>query len=220
MKKIVFLTSTLSLLLLTAPVQALYQPGQNQPTIAPGTARIMQGGQGEASSDQGSTNEVQTDEQTPSSPSADQVKERVRERVENAQEQAAQNRQQARERLAEIHARRLQRRFNFYYQRLTKLAEKLQTRLNQLELNPEVEQQVQEKLNQAFAYLETAQAQAETSVELFESIDPDQYQAQRQIALQARDQAMTARNNFRSALVELKEAVKLALQNADQPTIN
>lgn len=138
----------------------------------------------------------------------DRAPEQAQEQVQNALQQ----RTQARERVAAMHAMRLQRRFDFYYQRLTKITEKIETRL-QLLVDQGVDvTSAQAGLNNAMMLLEEAMEKSNEAIAKFESIDPEDYQAQRAIALQARDEAQAARQAFQQALTELRQAVRLAMQ--------
>ena len=120
--------------------------------------------------------------------------------------------QQASSKIAANHAQRLQTRFEFYYQRLQQIAEKIQARLQTMANNGLETTAAQAKLQTALQLLEQAKIKGDEAIKQFEAIDPTQYQAQRQMALQAGETAQAARNQFRTARQTMLEAVQIAMQ--------
>lgn len=131
--------------------------------------------------------------------------------TEQSQEQAQDKMQQNRNNIAAVHAFRLEKRFTFYYQRLTKIAEKIETRL-QLLADEDIDvTSAQQSLANTLLLLEQAMEQSNIAIANFKSIDPTQYQTQRQLALQARDEAIKARQLFNQALIEMQQVVQEAI---------
>ena len=120
--------------------------------------------------------------------------------------------QPASNKIAANHAQRLQTRFEFYYQRLQQISEKIQARLQTMATNGLNVTAAQTKLQTAIQLLKQAKNNGAEAVEQFEAIDPTQYQAQRQMALQAGEAAQTAHNQFRTARQVMLEAVQIAIQ--------
>lgn len=199
MKKIVLTSLLLSLSLLVAsPVLALYQPEQGQRGQDQGRRETSPSPENEAP-DQNKRFSI-TQEQKPNLNQSTGSAQRVKERVQ--------------QHLVQVHATRLRRRFSFYYQRLSSLGEKLQERINLAQTEGLKTQLAQEKLNLAFTHLEAAKLKADGAVDQFETIDPNQYQLQRRLALQARDLAQDARSEFKLAKDAMIESVR-ALANQD-----
>ncbi len=137
--------------------------------------------------------------------------------TEAADEQAAQNNSQqqqvqARQRILTVHTERLQRRFSFYDERLTAIGEKLQIRLQEMAADGIEVDEAQATLQRAFEALDAAGQNTETAIQAFEEIDPEQYQAQRQMALAARDVALEAHNQYQQALQLMIQAAQTAAQ--------
>jgi tetratricopeptide (TPR) repeat protein len=119
----------------------------------------------------------------------------------------------ARERILATHTNRLRQRYQVYYQRLTNLGEKLEQRLNLLEQERQIDiSAAREQLDEALIKLEQARTQGEEAIKNFEEIDPEQYQSQRQLALQARDLALQATQQFRETLQLMLNAVRSAME--------
>ena len=129
-------------------------------------------------------------------------------------------REQAQNRVAQVHAQRVQRRFDFYNQRLTAIGDKLQNRFRALEAQGYDLSAAQEQLEQALERVELGITQARDATTQLNEVDPQQYQAQRQLALEAREQILQARISFQEAVQLFKEAVAQAIEttttNLDQ----
>lgn len=124
---------------------------------------------------------------------------------ENIQEK----RQEVRAHVAEVHAKRLEKRFEVYGKRLESIIERLQARIDILQTNGKDTTAAQAKLDEAESALTQAKTKANSAVSTFESVDPDQYEAQRSLALQAADIAKEAREDFQEVQSLLKEVVAL-----------
>ncbi len=135
----------------------------------------------------------------------------IRVQEQTTTQEAVQQQIKAQERVAAVHALRLQRRFEFYYQRLSDIGDKLATRLQTLANEGRDVTAAQANLTNALMLLEEAKEQADASIAKFNSIDPEQYQAQRHLALQARDEAQLARLSFQQVLTQLRQTVQLAM---------
>lgn len=135
----------------------------------------------------------------------------IRVQEQTTTQEAVQQQIKAQERVAAVHALRLQRRFEFYYQRLSDIGDKLATRLQTLANEGKDVTAAQANLTNALMLLEEAKEQADASIAKFNSIDPEQYQAQRHLALQARDEAQLARLSFQQVLTQLRQTVQLAM---------
>ncbi|KUK79593.1 MAG: hypothetical protein XD95_0277 [Microgenomates bacterium 39_7] len=120
-------------------------------------------------------------------------------------------REQTQNQVAQLHARRVQKRFKFYNQRLSTIGEKLQNRFRVLEAQGYNLSAAQEQLEQALQKVELGVIQAEEATNQLNEINPEQYQAQRQMALEARDQIEQARISFQQALQLFKDAVQQAI---------
>lgn len=130
---------------------------------------------------------------------AGELKERIQEK-----------RQEVRAKVAEVHANRLEKRFSFYYRRLSGLATKIENRLGIMAGNGKDVAAAQAKVDEAQVKLEEAKAAGDEAIAQFRAIDPDKYEAQRALALQARDMANEARSAFKAVWQLLKDAVALA----------
>ncbi len=143
--------------------------------------------------------------------------ERIEERKEKREEvkatitERAQNRQEHRSEVAKQHAENLQKRFENHYTRLSNIASRIQTRLNTLEEKGEDVSTAQAKLDTANALLQQAQTLGDEAVKGFETIDPQKYEEQRELALAARDKAGKARQAYVDAMQSMKDAL-LALK--------
>lgn len=109
------------------------------------------------------------------------------------------------------HAERLRYRFlEVYAARFNTIIEKIRNRLVIMQEEGKDVAAAQAKLANAQVQLETAQKTTQAAINQFEAIDADNYEAQRELALQARDTAQQAREEFRSVLNLIKETVQLA----------
>ncbi len=132
-------------------------------------------------------------------------KEKFLEKKENLKEKL----QQKRSDVAARHGERLSRRFAVYTKRLTSLADKIEARMTKLFNKGKDTSSVSAKLSEARSAIANAQSYGDQAVAKFNSIDPDTYDTQREIALAAKDLANQARNQYKQALFFLKEAVML-----------
>ncbi len=139
----------------------------------------------------------------------DTFKQERTESRENFKEKVQETRQNFRDSISEKHADRLEKRFQAYYLRLSQLIEKLQARMNELKADGKDVTAAQTKLDEAKTSLQKAKELADQSVEGFNTINPEEYQAQRTQALKSRDLANQARQQFKLVLTQLKEVIRL-----------
>lgn len=141
------------------------------------------------------------------------VKDRIselKESFKNERDSRISERQGKRDERAEKHASRLSERFTNYYERLTTIIDKVQTRLTNMAADGKDVTASQSKLNDARTKLESAKTLSAEAINLFNSITADNYEAQKTIALSARDKANEARKAFLEVHSLIKEAVRLA----------
>lgn len=139
------------------------------------------------------------------------IQEQRQQRLEAIQQQAREKRSA----IADKFAERLRKRFANYYNRLTNLANKIQAKIDLMEEEGKPVTEAQSHLNQALRYLESAKNLGDQSVDGFAGISEEEYETNRDLALNARDQAKTARETFKLALESMKSAVA-ALREANQ----
>ena len=137
-----------------------------------------------------------------------EVREEIRENREEVRELRQENRQEVRSVVAENHANRLERRFKFYYDRLSGIASRIQTRLDTLKSNGKDTTTALAKLTEAKTKLESAKTLGAQSVAAFRAIDPANFEEQKTEAKAARDLANQARAAFKDALALLKAVLK------------
>lgn len=118
------------------------------------------------------------------------------------------NRQEVRSVVAENHANRLALRFNYYYERLSGIALRLETRLTTLAGEGKDTSSARQKLSEAKTKLESAKSLGDQAIAAFRAIDPTKFAEQKDQALAARDLAMRARTAFRESLGLLKSVLK------------
>jgi len=152
-----------------------------------------------------------------------ELREKRQEQIENRVE----NRQEQRNKVAENHANRLERRFKFYFERMSKIIDKFQQRLEYLKEQEKDVTKVQTKLDAAKAKLNEAQAKGEEAVTAFRMIDPTKWSEQKTQIMAARDLATAARTLYleakellKTALAELKTISKPALPAASAAVNN
>jgi hypothetical protein len=121
------------------------------------------------------------------------------------QAQIQEKRTEVRAKVSEVHGRRLKHNFGVYYQRLSKIIDRLQERLTVLSGQGKDTAAVEEKLTDAETMLTAANAKAETAVTAFLS---EPAQDQRASALAARDVAKEARAEFMAVLQLLKQVLQ------------
>lgn len=137
-----------------------------------------------------------------------EIRNEIQENREEVRELRQENRQEVRSVVAENHANRLERRFKFYYDRLSGIAARLQTRLDTLESNGKDITAALSKLTEAKTKLESAKTLGAQSVAAFRAIDPAKFEEQKTQAKAARDLANQARVAFKDALALLKAVLK------------
>lgn len=208
MKKISFFIMICLLFALTSPALAVEAPGQVR-TTRPETAQAEDVIQ-EQTQDAG-----QEQRTVPLPEEADDQARIQIQQIDDPDSQSTEHRIQAQQQVTAIHANRLQRRFNFYYQRLTKIADKIEARFDLLEAEGVDMTEARAGFSNAMLLLEEAREKANNAVARFEAIDPEEYQAQRQIALTARDEALQARDQFQQVVSEMIAAVQSAMGQAE-----
>lgn len=129
--------------------------------------------------------------------------------IENV-EVRQENRQERRDDFAQRHATRLSNRFGFYYDRLSTIMSKIETRFANLSEDGKDMSAAQAKLAEAKTALSSAKSYSDQAIAGFEAIVPAEYESQRTQALAARDLANNAREQFKLAVSLMKEAVQLA----------
>lgn len=126
--------------------------------------------------------------------------------------------QEIRSKVADNHANRLERRFKFYYERLSKIIVKFQTRIDYLKGKGKDTTAVQTKLDAAKVKLESAKVKGEAAVAAFRKIEPGKWEEQKPAMLAAKDLAEEARGLFKDAFKLLKDALK-ELKNISKPAL-
>ncbi len=145
-----------------------------------------------------------------------EAQDKVQERADTTQDRT-QKSQEAREAktaerrgdLAQVHAERLQRRFGFYYERLSGLIQKLESRLATMAQDGADVAAAQSKLGEAIASLEEAKILTDQAIAAFLEIDLETETAREQ-AQAAKELAQEARELYREAVSLIKEALRLA----------
>ena len=107
------------------------------------------------------------------------------------------------------HRARLNLRYRFYYQRLSRLADKLDQIISGFEQAGYDLEEARQQLGAARTTLEQANAAGNEAVNEFSQIDTDNYQQQRQLALAARDVALESRKLYQETLDLLKETAQI-----------
>jgi hypothetical protein len=137
-----------------------------------------------------------------------EIRDAVKSNREEIKEIRVENRQEVRSMVAENHANRLERRFRYYYQRLSGIATRIQQRLETQKSEGKDTTAALTKLQEAKSKLESAKSLSEQAVAAFRSIDPARFEEQKTQALGARDLANQARVTFKDALALLKTVLK------------
>lgn len=137
-------------------------------------------------------------------------REQFKENLNEKKEMFAEKQQEVRENVARRHSARLSRRFGFYYEKFSKLIAKVTKRFEKLSSEGKDMTAPLAKLAEAKTVLEEAKVLADKAVSGFDAINAEEYQAQRDQALAARDFAQSAREKFKSVLALIRESVKLA----------
>ncbi len=127
-------------------------------------------------------------------------------------------RQENRSKVAENHANRLERRFGFYYDRLSKIIVRFEARLVILDNAGKNTADSKAKLALAKTKLEAAKVAGQEAVVQFRAIDPAKFSEQKTEAFAARDLAVSARKLFQESHQLLKDALK-SLKTISKPAL-
>lgn len=153
----------------------------------------------------------------PDRPAQVEIQEIRQDRMEDRQE-AKDKMQETRSTVAENHANRLERRFAFYYARLSNIIMRFEKRLDILKADGKDIATVSAKLTEVKAKLESAKAKGVEAVAAFKAIDPARFSEQKTEALAARDLANSARKLFMETHTLLKDALK-SLKAISKPAL-
>lgn len=129
-----------------------------------------------------------------------------------------QERQEFRSQVAENHANRLERRFKFYFDRMTSIIARFQARLDTLKTAGKDVSAIQTKLDGVKAKLAEAKTKGESAVSAFRSIDPSKLSEQKLEIKAARDLAEAARALFKEVHALLKDVLK-SLKAISKPAL-
>lgn len=127
-------------------------------------------------------------------------------------------RQQIRSQVAENHANRLTRRFQFYFDRLTNIITRFRARLEILRTAGKTVTSIEAKLDLAEAKLTAAKAKGNDAIAAFQAIDPAKFAEQKTELLAAKDLALSAKQLFQEAHQLLKDALK-ELKTISKPAL-
>ena len=141
------------------------------------------------------------------------IREQIQLRKQARKEVIDQKHHQQLAKFAQRHADRLHRRFGYYHRHLLRLRDKISQRIQIMIDKGQDTLSASQKIDQAAANLDEAKDKGETAIVLFRSVDLDQDQAHRTIALRARDLAKEGRLLFKQSHQLLKEAVSLLKQD-------
>lgn len=146
----------------------------------------------------------------PDRPEQVEIQEIRQERMEDRQEKREEVKekvQEIRSNVAENHANRLERRFAFYYSRLSNIITRFGKRLDILKADGKDISTASAKLDSAKSTLELAKAKGTEAVSAFKAIDPVKFSEQKTQVLAARDLANSARKLFLDSHTLLKDAL-------------
>lgn len=124
-----------------------------------------------------------------------------------AQAEIQEIRQENRRKVAENHANRLERRFKFYFDRMTSIIARFQARLDTLQTAGKDVSAIQAKLDSTKVKLSEAKTKGESAVVAFRATDPA-----------GRDFAESTRTLFKEAHTLLKDALK-SLKAISKPAL-
>lgn len=127
-------------------------------------------------------------------------------------------RQEIRSSVAQNHARRLTRRFQFYFDRLSKIITRFEARLAILDTAGKDTADAKAKLALVKTKLGEAKSKGDATITAFTAIDPAKFSEQKEAAFAARDLAVSARKLYQETLVLLKDALK-ALKVISRPAL-
>ena len=142
----------------------------------------------------------------PNDISAEQTQEQVKKTTRVRVQESAQNQTQ----LMQSRASQVRSRYTYYENRMSSIAAKIQTRLNQLAKEGKNVSEAQQKLNMALNKIKIGMNQSQEAVSKFEQINPEQFQEQKQIAQLAQGEIQQAR----TAMMEAKSLMKQAVESA------
>lgn len=153
----------------------------------------------------------------PDRPEAAQIQE-IREVRKDARSEVKDKMQEIRSNVAENHANRLERRFKFYFDRLTNILTRFDKRVATLKSEGKNTASVETSLTAAKTKLAEAKTKGDASVAAFKAIDPAKFSEQKTAALAARDLAISARKLFMDTHSLIKDALK-ALKLISKPAL-
>ncbi len=153
----------------------------------------------------------------PDRPEAAQIQE-IREVRKDARGEVKEKMQEFRSNVAENHANRLERRFKFYFDRLTNILTRFDKRVATLKSEGKNTATVEASLASAKTKLAEAKTKGDAAVASFRAIDPAKFSEQKTEALAARDLAMAARKLFQDTHSLIKDALK-ALKLIGKPAL-
>lgn len=153
------------------------------------------------------TSDENVTKRRPDRPAQAEIQEIRQERKED-REETREKVQEIRSNVAENHANRLERRFAFYYSRLSNIITRFEKRLDILKADGKDITAVSAKLTEVKTKLESAKAKGIEAVAAFKAIDPAKFSEQKTEALAARDLANSARKLFVETHTLLKDALK------------
>lgn len=144
----------------------------------------------------------------PDRPAQVEIQEIRQDRME-VREEAREKVQEMRSDIAQKHADRLERRFEFYYSRIINIIIRFEKRLDTLKADGKDITEVSTKLSEVKTKLESAKVKGVEAVAAFKAIDPAKFNEQKTEALAARDLANSARKLFVQSHTLLKDALNL-----------
>ena len=142
----------------------------------------------------------------------------VQAEIQEVRQESQTLRQEIRSNVAQNHANRLERRFEFYYKRLNNIITRFESRLELLKNGGKNTSAAQLKLDAAKAKLEAAKLKGEEAVAAFKAVDPAKYAEQKTAILAAKDTAVAAKQLFQDAFDLLKLALK-ELKTISKPAL-
>lgn len=153
----------------------------------------------------------------PDRPEAAQIQE-IREVRKDARNEIKDKMQEFRSNVAENHANRLERRFKFYFDRLTNILTRFDKRVATLKSEGKNTAAVESSLAAAKTKLSEAKTKGDAAIAAFKAIDPAKFSEQKTEAMAARDLAMAARKLFMDTHSLIKDALK-ALKLISKPAL-